>query len=129
MLGFGLGEIITLFFAIAICLGLVIAWILSSESSRRSFRGEIKKLKAQLDNAQREKVILAEEMESFRDYAVSAGSAEASGDGSKKAGPNTMVLKKMVEKNEALEKEIAALKKELGDAKSSLEEVYKALVQ
>ena len=40
-----------------------------------------------------------------------------------------MVLKKMVEKNEALEQEIAALKKELGDAKSSLEEVYKALVQ
>lgn len=129
MLGFSLGEIVILFFAIAICLGLVIAWILRSEASRSAYRSELKKLKAHLDNLEHEKTLLLEEMEDLKDYAVASESADASGEGARKAGPNKMVLKKMVEKNEALEKEIAALRKELGEAKSSLEEVYKALVQ
>jgi len=131
MLGFSLGEVVILFFAIAICLGLVIAWMLKSETSRTAYRSELKKLKAHLDGAEREKELLREEMQSLQGYAVASESADAAagGEGGKKAGPSTMVLKKMVEKNESLEKEIAALKKELGEAKSSLEEVYKALVQ
>jgi len=129
MLGFGLGEIVILFFAIAICLGLVIAWILKSETSRAAYRNELKKLKAHLDSAGREKELLREEIQNLQGYAVASESADASGEGGKKAGPSTMVLKKMIEKNESLEKEITALRKELGEAKSSLEEVYKALVQ
>ena len=132
MLGFGLGEVVILFFAIAICLGLVIAWMLKSETSRTAYRSELKKLKAHLDNAGREKALLLEEMQNLQDNTAASESADASaagGEGPKKTGPSTMVLKKMVEKNESLEKEIAALKKELGEAKSSLEEVYKALVQ
>ena len=132
MLGFSLGEVVILFFAIAICLGLVIVWILKSETSRTAYRNELKKLKARLDSAGREKELLLEEMQNLQDYTAASDTADASGaggEGGKKAGPSTMVLKKMVEKNESLEKEIAALKKELGEAKSSLEEVYKALVQ
>ena len=128
MLGFSLGEVVILFFAIAICLGLVIAWILKSEASRNAYRNELRKLKAHLENSESENVLLLEEMHNLQGYA-GAEAADASGEGGKKAGPSTMVLKKMVEKNETLEKELAALRKELGEAKSSLEEVYKALVQ
>lgn len=131
MSGFGIGEITALFFAIAICLGLVIAWILRSEANRTILRGDVRKLKERLDNAEREKVMLIEDMDKLKDFAVASESADVSGpdEGGKKAGPNKMVLKRMVEKNEALEREIEALKAELDEAKGSLEEVYKALVQ
>jgi uncharacterized membrane-anchored protein YhcB (DUF1043 family) len=122
MLGFNLAEVVTLFFAVSICLGLVITWILKSEASRNIFRNEMKKLKAQLDKAERDRVILLEEMEGCRDLA-------ASGEPGNKSAPSNAALKGMAERNEAIEKEISQLKAELEDAKSSLEEVYKALVQ
>ena len=131
MLGFSLGEIVTLLFAIAICLGLVIAWIVRSEARRAISRDEIRKLRTRLGKAERERIMLLEDMEQLKEYAIAAETSEgaASDEGSRKAAPNKMVLKKMVEKNDSLEKEIAALKTELEQAKSSLEEVYKALVE
>ncbi|MCM8760675.1 MAG: hypothetical protein NC938_07210 [Candidatus Omnitrophica bacterium] len=121
MLGFSLAEAVLLFFAISICLGLVIAWILKSEASRNVFRREVMKLKSQIDKLERDRAILLEEMENAR----AGAPVEEIG----KNAITAAALKEMADKNDALEREIARLKAELQDAKSSLEEVYKALVQ
>ncbi len=121
MTGTGVMELIWLVVAVLFGLGVVITWIIKSESSRNFLKAEIKKLKAQIGAFEREKTIMIEEM-----HALGSG-APAGGDGSSPASQNSMALGKMAERIDELEGENARLKKELNEAKSSLEEVYKAL--
>lgn len=110
MTGAGIGELIWLVIAVLLGLGVVITWIIKSETSRNFLKAEMKKLRSQLDAAEREKVIIMEEMQSPNP--ASSGNA---------------AVGKMVEKVGELERDNARLKKELNEARSSLEEVYKAL--
>ncbi|MCX5678986.1 MAG: hypothetical protein NTY76_07800 [Candidatus Omnitrophica bacterium] len=123
MTGVGMGELIWLILAVLLGLGVVIAWIIKAEISRNFFRLEVKKLRSQLESSDREKVVMIEEMQAFKE---SAGAPVNTGTPSD-ADPGKMMIGKMVERTGELEKENERLKKELSEAKSSLEEVYKAL--
>jgi len=125
MSGIGLMEIVPFFIATAICVGLVIMWMVSSESKRNICKAEITKLKVQVGTLEKEKMALI-------DNASSAQSPAANGrdpaDEARIAEDEEMIVV-LKDKNEALEKENSSLKAELAEAKSSLEEVYKALVE
>ena len=121
MAGFGAGELIWLVVAVILALGVVITWIMKAESSRKVFRTEVSRLKSQLDELEREKIAMADEVESFKN---AMGSSAAASGGS---GAGSAVAAKMAEKIGQLERERESLKKELSEARSSLEEVYKAL--
>lgn len=123
MSGLGLVEIVPFFVATAICLGLVITWMVSSESKRNICKAEITKLKTQLDSMEKEKMAIAEnaaaaEAQPRRDPVDEARIAE-----------DEALIQELKEKNETLEKEGDLLRIELAEAKSSLEEVYKALCE
>ena len=120
MAGFGAGELIWLIVAALLALGVVITWILKAESSRNVFRVEVNRLKSQLDEMEREKMVMVDEVEAFKS-AMDSSPVSLGQSG----GNATMV--KMAGKVVDLEKENEKLKKELVEAKSSLEEVYKAL--
>ena len=124
MSGIGLMEIIPFFVATAICLGLVIMWMVSSESKRNICKAEIVKLKTQVDTLEKEKMSLVDSVSS----AAAAKNGRDPADEARIAEDEEMILV-LKEKNEALEKERESLKSELAEAKSSLEEVYKALVE
>ena len=102
MSGSGIGELIWLVIAVLLGLGVVIAWIVKSEASRNLLRDEMQKLKSQLASIECEKSIMIEEMNA-------SGTSGSSG------------------RAEELEKDNTRLKQELAEARSSLEEVYKAL--
>jgi len=123
MSGVGIGELIWLVLAVLLGMGVVIAWIIKSEATSILFKTEIKKLKHALDGAEREKTMMIEDMQAFKSSAGDFSGMQGSGD----AGSGNMMIGKMVERTEALEKDNARLKKELDEARSSLEEVYKAL--
>ena len=103
MLDLGLANITMFFVIIGICLIFISTWIIKSEARINVCKDEIKKLKTDLDSSDRERFVLSEKIANF-------GSASADG--------NT---------DEALREENKRLKKELAEAKTSLEEVYKAL--
>ena len=124
MAGIGLMEIVPFFIATAICMGLVIMWMVSSESKRNICKAEIIKLKTQVDVLEKEKMVLIDNASS----AQSAGGGRDPADEARIAEDEAMILV-LKDKNEALEKENDSLKAELAEAKSSLEEVYKALVE
>lgn len=123
MSGVGFGELIWLVLAVVLGLGVVIAWIIKSEATSVLFKIEIKKLKCALDGVERDKAMMIEDMRAFRLGAGDLTGTQGSGD----AGSGNMMIGKIMERTEALEKDNAGLKKELDEAKSSLEEVYKAL--
>lgn len=129
MSGVSVGEIMSLFLAIAIALGIVIAWILKSETNRKFLKNEIKKLKAHVDNVEREKFMITEEASILKDAAFTGEAAgeDSSSGGAKEAGPDKLIIKKIMEKNENFEKENIKLKEELDEARSSLEEIYEAM--
>ncbi len=119
MAGFGAGELIWLVVAALLALGVVITWILKAESSRNVFRVEVNRLKSQLDELEREKMVMVDEVEAFKNSMDSSSSSQGQPDGA--------IVAKMAGKVGELERENEKLKKELGEARSSLEEVYKAL--
>lgn len=123
MAGVGMGELIWLILAVLLGLGVVIAWIIKAEISRNFFKLEVKKLRSQLEASEREKIMMIEEMQAFKENSGVTVDAQAPG----AADPGKMIIGKMMERAGELEKENEALKKELYEAKSSLEEVYKAL--
>jgi len=116
MVAFGAIEIASFLIATAIVFVLVTLWILKSEVNRNIFRNELKKLRSQIESSEREKFLLAEEVDEIK-------SAEPAPEGSAR------LVKTIISKNENLEAENARLKKELDEAKGSLEEVYKALCE
>jgi len=106
MLDLGLANITMLFVIIGICLIFIIAWIMKSEARVNACKGEIKKLKSDLDSSERERFVLSEKLDNIQ---AAPPAEEASGE------------------NLVLKEESDRLKKELAEAKASLEEVYKAL--
>lgn len=116
MSGIGIGELIWLVVAGFMGLGVVIAWIIKAEASRNFFKAEIRKMKAQLEAADHEKMLILEEVKAM------GGAAVAS-----EAGPSGVMVAKMIERTDELEKDNARLAKELKEARVSLEEVYNAL--
>ena len=92
---------ITLFFAMfGICLAFVIAWILKSESRINICKAEIKKLAEKAASSERESFMLSEELEELR-----------------------------ADSDTTLKEENERLKAELGEAKGSLEEIYKVALE
>ena len=124
MTGVSMGELVWLILAVLLGLGVVIAWIIKAEANRKFFRNEVGRLRARLEASEREKVMMVEEMQAFKENAgAPIGTAgPAATDPGKEAA-----IGKMMERASELEKENEGLKKELNEAKSSLEEVYKAL--
>lgn len=123
MAGFGSGELIWLVVAALLALGVVITWIMKAESSRKVFRAEVSRLNSQLDELEREKIAMVDEVEAFKNAAGSSvGGTQPNG-----GGVSSAVAAKMAERVGELEKENANLKSELNEARSSLEEVYKAM--
>ena len=123
MAGFGSGELIWLIVAALLALGVVITWIMKAESSRNVFRAEVGRLKSQLDELEREKIVMADEVEAFKNTAGSSAGGSQPGGG----GVSGAVAAKMAERVGELEKENASLRSEVNEARSSLEEVYKAM--
>lgn len=123
MTGVGVRELVWLVLAVLLGLGVVITWIIKSELSRNFFKSEIKKLKSQLASAEHEKVMMIEEMQAFKDAAAVPSGEPVQNDN----GSGNLVIGKMMERARELEKDNDRLKRELNEARSSLEEVYKAL--
>lgn len=126
MSGIGLMEIVPFFVATAICLGLVIMWMVSSESKRNMCKAEIVKLKVQVDTLEKEKMALIENTSQAQSAAPANGRDPAD---EARIAEDEAMIQVLKDKCEALEKESDSLKTELTEAKSSLEEVYKALVE
>jgi chromosome segregation ATPase len=120
MLDSGLANITMFFVIIGICLIFVITWILKSEARINICKDEIKKLKGDLDSSERERFVLTEKTANLEAAGPSGGQ-----------GKDTMELEGRLNdalaKNNALKDENKKLKKELAEATTSLEEVYKAL--
>ena len=104
MLDSGLANVTMLFVIIGISLIFVVTWILKSEARINACKDEVKKLKTDLDSSERERFVLSEKIAGLKAVGSDSGGA-----------------------GEALKEENRKLKKELFEAKSSLEEVYKAL--
>ena len=101
MLELGVINIAVFCALVGTSLAFVIAWIIKSEAKINVCKKEIIKLKTELASSEREKFAIAEKLVA----------AEGAGTGS-----------------EDLAGENIRLKNELAEAKSSLEEVYKALL-
>ncbi len=124
MLAFGAIEIASFLIATAIVFVVITVWILKSEVNRNIFKTEIQKLRTRAEASEREKFLLAEEVDHLKGALPQTGQ-----DGGNKAVGNKLLVQKLTEKGETLEKENARLRSELDAAKGSLEEVYKALCE
>ena len=124
MLDLGLANITMFFVIIGICLIFVITWIIKSEARIKVCKDEIKKLKGDLDSSERERFVLSEKVANLA-AAGKAGDNLAPDD--KTVSELESRLSDALGKNNALKDENKKLKKELTEAKASLEEVYKAL--
>lgn len=105
MLDIGLANITMFFVIIGICLIFIITWIIKSEARVNLCKDEIKKLKGALDASERERFVLSEKMANLEAAPPSEDTAVV----------------------DSLKEENAKLRNELAVARSSLEEVYKAL--
>ncbi|MFA5144291.1 MAG: hypothetical protein WC522_09060 [Candidatus Omnitrophota bacterium] len=105
MLDSGLANITMFFVIIGISLIFVVAWIIKSEARINACKDEARKLKNDLEASERERFVLSEKI------------------------ANAVAMSVPVDDGAivALKEENKRLKKELSEARSSLEEVYKAL--
>lgn len=128
MLELGMANFTMFFVIIAIGLIFVIAWIFKSEARINHAKQEMAKLNEEIESYQREKFSLTEKISALE--SARARAEETAGIAvpqSAASGVPEGVMLEMSKKNEALEEENRRLKEELGEAKTSLEEVYKAL--
>lgn len=119
----GLANITMYFVIIGVCIIFVVTWIIRSEARVNVCKEEIKRLKASLDNSEREKFVLSEKV-------ANLGNVEAPSEFTPQVQDTSEIenkLAKEIAKNNELKDENKMLKKELAEAKSSLAEVYKAL--
>ncbi len=123
MLDLGLANITMFFVIIGICLIFIITWIIKSEAGTNVFKKEIEKLKGDLDVSERERFVLAEKISNLE----TARTADGLTPQDKDIAELEKHLNEALEKNDTLKEEARKLKKELTEAKASLEEVYKAL--
>ena len=123
MLDSGLANVTMFFVIIGICLIFIVTWIIKSEARVSVFKDEIKKLKNDLDGSERERFVLSEKIANLE--------AARPGEGFAPQDNNSAEFEKRLNetlaKNEDLKSENKKFKKELAEAKASLEEVYKAL--
>ena len=123
MLDSGLANVTMFFVIIGICLIFIITWIIKSEARVNVLKDEIRKTKGDLDASERERFVLSEKIANLE--------ARVPADGFIPQDKDTAELEKRLneafEKNNALKDESKKLKKDLAEAKTSLEEVYKAL--
>ena len=124
MVAFGAIDIASFLIATGIVLVLVTVWILKSEVNRNIFKTEIQKLRSKIESSEREKYLLAEEVDNLKNTVP-----QQAPNGAGKAVGNKLLVQKMTAKSEALEAENARLKAELNEVKGSMEEVYKALCE
>ncbi len=120
----GLATVTMFFVIIGIALVFVVAWILKSEARVGVCKNQINKLKADLESSERERFLLAEKSAGLEAAKGQEGAADAQG---KDTSLLENSLAEALEKADVLKAENKKLKKELSEAKSSLEEVYKAL--
>jgi len=106
-------DIITFFILIAILLAFAAVWMVISERNRGVLRREIKKLKSQIELNDREKFKLMDKMKALENSQIQFDQGDE------------LVEARL--KIDSLESENTGLKKELSEARLSLEEVYKAL--
>ena len=123
MLDSGLANVTMFFVIIGICLIFIVTWIIKSEARVNVFKDEIKKLKGELDASERERFVLSEKIANLEARTPADGFIPQDKD----TGELEKRLNEAIEKNDALKDENKKLKKELSEAKASLEEVYKAL--
>jgi cell division protein FtsB len=127
MVGFGAFDIASFLVAIAIAFVLVTLWILKSDYNRNAFKSEIQKLKTKIEDSEREKYLLAEEVDTLKggsEFAPASGAAAIAGE---KSEGSEKLVKTIIAKNENLEADNAKLRAELDELKGSMEEIYKAL--
>ena len=96
---------------------------MKSEARVNVFKEEIKKLKGDLDVSERERFVLAEKISNLETMRTADGFTPQDKD----IAALEKNLNEALGKNDALKDETKKLKKELAEAKGSLEEVYKAL--
>ena len=123
MSAFRISDVTTFFMVIAAALAFVAMWIITSERRRNLLKTEVKKLKTQAGSCEREKFILLEKINILEN---AQGSAEQGGWAGNAADLERQ-LQEARERASVLQVENNGLNKELADARSSLEEVYKAL--
>ena len=122
MLDSGLANVTMFFVIIGICLIFIITWILKSEARVNVFKDEIKKLRGDLDISERERFVLSEKLTNLEAHPPADFIPQ-----DKDIVELEKRLNETLEKNDALKDENKKFKKELAEAKASLEEVYKAL--
>ena len=124
----GTGNVMIFFTALGICLAFVIAWILRSEKTRIILKGETERLKERLESGERERSVLSERFEdsqsSVRELEESSKLQLPQGEADEAA---RKLVNEMADRVKGLEGENESLKAELGAAKDSLEEVYRAV--
>lgn len=128
MSGLGITDVMTVFVFMGICLMFVMVWISKSEEKKSTLKEEIKKLKARIDSYEREKFMLLENMED----AAAQPKIETVSDVAEMPTTdrgNVTVLAQALEQNADFEKENKKLKAELEEARTAMEEIYKALVE
>jgi chromosome segregation ATPase len=108
---------------IGIALIFVAAWMISAEHRRNILKGELRKLRTQVESNAREKFMLLEKINMLENAQISPNQNDWAG--------NLAELERQLQESRssssALQDENLRLKKELAEAKGSLEEVYKAL--
>ena len=125
MLDFGITNVILFLLIVGACLFFVVAWILKSETGMNGYRSELTRLKGRLDSSEREKFMLSERV---TDSVPSDPPAVSDAELKHAAEEKSTLLLQALEQNSSLENENKKLKLELADARISLEEIYKALV-
>lgn len=126
MLDLGITNVMLFFVILGMCLIFIAAWIIKSESRLNICKNEMKKIRERLASSERDRFMLSERLESA---GTAAASSKQNDDRQKsKEEANAKLLLQALEQNKELEKTNKTLKAELDEAKSSLEEVYKAMV-
>ena len=110
MSNFGVSNLAIFFTAAVLGLFFVIAWIIKSEAKIDACKKEIMRLMSRLDASEREKFAIAERLSAIE---IASGGA---------------IPDDMLKRYEELERENLNIKSELAETKSSLDEVYKAIV-
>ena len=120
---FKISDVVTLSMIIAVAIVFTAIWMVISERRRNILKTEIKKLKSQEESYEREKFILLEKINILENTQILPGQNEWTNDSQELE----RALQEAREKLSVVQVENDRLKKELSEARGSLEEVYKAL--
>ena len=119
-----MSDVISFSIIIGACLFFIALWIMKADSKRDVLKEEVIRLKNKAEAYERENIMLKERVES-----PAAAQGSSIGADSKGLQQSSGLLMQSMKQIEDLEKENRRLKSELDDAKGSLEEIYKAIVE